>query len=108
MNVGVLNLAYKYLLRADPALAEQVGNKLLLAFSLPVWILLREQEEGQFPGRPGKATGGIGAVGRRRNSPVFPVEEGVKAGSCVSGRQHPGKVNRRRQCPTSSLMFKLL
>ena len=40
MNVGVLNIAYKYLLKADPALAEKVGNKLLLAFSLPVWIML--------------------------------------------------------------------
>ena len=40
MNVGVLNLAYKYLLTINPALAEQVGNKLLLGFSLPVWILL--------------------------------------------------------------------
>ena len=40
MNVGVLNLAYKYLLGVDPALADQVGNKLLIAFSLPVWILL--------------------------------------------------------------------
>lgn len=40
MNVGVLNIAYKYLLTVDPALAEQVGNKLLLAFSLPVWLLL--------------------------------------------------------------------
>lgn len=46
--------------------------------------------------------------GRRRNSPVFPVEKGVIAGSCLSGRQHPGKMNRRRQCPTFSVMFKLL
>lgn len=40
MNVGVLNMAYKYLLMTDPALADQIGNKLLIAFSLPVWILL--------------------------------------------------------------------
>ncbi|MBQ3265740.1 MAG: hypothetical protein IJH07_08185 [Ruminococcus sp.] len=40
MNVGVLNMAYKYLLMNDPALADQIGNKLLIAFSLPVWILL--------------------------------------------------------------------
>lgn len=40
MNVGVLNIAYKYLLTVDPALAELAGNKLLLGFSLPVWILL--------------------------------------------------------------------
>lgn len=40
MNVGVLNMAYKYLLMIDPALADQIGNKLLIAFSLPVWILL--------------------------------------------------------------------
>ena len=40
MNVGVLNITYKYLLTVDPTLAEKVGNKLLLAFSLPVWLLL--------------------------------------------------------------------
>lgn len=40
MNVGVLNIAYKYLLTVDPALADQVGNELLLAFCLPVWVLL--------------------------------------------------------------------
>ncbi len=40
MNVGVLNMAYKYLLTEDAALADQVGNRLLMAFSLPVWILL--------------------------------------------------------------------
>ena len=40
MNVGVLNITYKYLLTVDSALAEKVGSKLLLAFSLPVWLLL--------------------------------------------------------------------
>lgn len=40
MNVGILNIAYKYLLMNDPALADQIGNKLLIAFSLPIWILL--------------------------------------------------------------------
>ena len=40
MNVGILNITYKYLLTTDPILADQVGNKLLLAFSLPVWLLL--------------------------------------------------------------------
>lgn len=40
MNVGVLNIAYKYLLTFDAATAELIGNKMLIAFSLPVWILL--------------------------------------------------------------------
>lgn len=40
MNVGILNIAYKYLLGFDETLANQIGNKLLIAFSLPVWILL--------------------------------------------------------------------
>lgn len=40
MNVGVLNIAYKNLLKLDPIVADQVGNKLLLSFSLPVWVLL--------------------------------------------------------------------
>ena len=40
MNVGVLNMAYKNLLRLDPELADKVGNKLLLSFNVPVWILL--------------------------------------------------------------------
>ena len=40
MNVGILNIAYKYLLSYDPALADRIGNKLLIAFNMPVWILL--------------------------------------------------------------------
>lgn len=40
MNVGVLNMAYKYLLTVDAELAQRLGNKLLLAFCLPIWILL--------------------------------------------------------------------
>ncbi len=40
MNVGILNMAYKYLLMNEPVLANQIGNKLLIAFSIPVWILL--------------------------------------------------------------------
>lgn len=40
MNVGILNIAYKYLLGIDEVLANQLGDKLLAAFSLPVWILL--------------------------------------------------------------------
>lgn len=40
MNMGILNLAYKYLLRADAALAERVAKPLFYGFSLPVYILL--------------------------------------------------------------------
>ena len=40
MNVGLLNIAYKYLLGLDPLLANAVGDKLILWFNVPVWILL--------------------------------------------------------------------
>ncbi|MDO4867305.1 MAG: hypothetical protein Q4C10_12190 [Clostridia bacterium] len=40
MNVGVLNLAYKYLLRADAALAAKAADLLFYGFSEPVYLLL--------------------------------------------------------------------
>lgn len=40
MNVGLLNLAYKYLLQADNALAAKAANLLFFGFSLPVYLLL--------------------------------------------------------------------
>ena len=40
MNVGVLNLAYKYLLRADEALAAKAADLLFYGFSLPIYLLL--------------------------------------------------------------------
>lgn len=40
MNVGLMTLAYKYLLTSDVTLAEHVGDELLMAFAVPVWILL--------------------------------------------------------------------
>ena len=40
MNVGVLNLAYKYLLQADDALAAKAANLLFFGFDLPVYLLL--------------------------------------------------------------------
>ncbi len=40
LNVGVLNLAYKYLLRADEALAAEAAGMLFYGFSLPVYLLL--------------------------------------------------------------------
>ncbi len=40
MNVGVLNMAYKYLLQADKALAEKKADLLFYGFSLPVYLLL--------------------------------------------------------------------
>lgn len=40
LNMGILNLAYKYLLRADAALAQRAAAPLFYGFSLPVYILL--------------------------------------------------------------------
>ena len=40
MNMGILNLAYKYLLRADAALAEKAANLLFYGFSVPMYLLL--------------------------------------------------------------------
>ena len=40
MNVGLLNIAFKNLLRLDAAQAEQVCSKMIAAFSVPVWALL--------------------------------------------------------------------
>jgi len=40
MNVGIYNIAYRYLCQYDQILADQIGNKLLFAFGMPVWILL--------------------------------------------------------------------
>ena len=40
MNVGLLNLAYKYLLQADEALAAKAADLLFFGFSLPVYLLL--------------------------------------------------------------------
>ncbi len=40
MNVGVLNIAYKYLLTMDSAVASKVARLLIYGFSVPVWILL--------------------------------------------------------------------
>lgn len=40
LNMGVLNLAYKYLLKADAEIAAQAAKPLFYAFSLPVYILL--------------------------------------------------------------------
>ena len=40
MNVGLLNLAYKYLLQADEALAAKAADLLFFGFSLPIYLLL--------------------------------------------------------------------
>jgi len=40
LNVGVLNLAYKYLLQADEALAAKAADLLFFGFSLPIYLLL--------------------------------------------------------------------
>ena len=40
MNVGVLNMAYKYLLLADETIAYRAAQPLFYGFSLPVYLLL--------------------------------------------------------------------
>lgn len=40
MNVGVLNLAYKYLLQVDAALAAKATDLLFYGFSEPIYLLL--------------------------------------------------------------------
>lgn len=40
LNMGILNLAYKYLLNADAALAAKAADRLFYGFSLPVYLLL--------------------------------------------------------------------
>ena len=40
LNMGILNLAYKYLLQADEALAAKAADLLFYGFSLPVYLLL--------------------------------------------------------------------
>ena len=40
LNVGVLNLAYKYLLQADGALAAKAADLLFFGFCQPVYLLL--------------------------------------------------------------------
>lgn len=40
MNVGVLNLAYKYLLQVDAALAAKAADLLFYGFSEPIYLLL--------------------------------------------------------------------
>ncbi len=40
LNVGVLNLAYKYLLQADETLAAKAADRLFFGFSQPVYLLL--------------------------------------------------------------------
>ena len=40
LNMGILNMAYKYLLRVDPGTAELVAGRLFWGFSQPVYTLL--------------------------------------------------------------------
>ena len=40
LNMGILNLAYKYLLQTDEALAAKAADLLFYGFSLPVYLLL--------------------------------------------------------------------
>ena len=40
LNMGILNLAFKYLLQADGTLAAKAADRLFYGFSLPVYLLL--------------------------------------------------------------------
>ena len=40
LNMGILNLAYKYLLQADAELAAKAADRLFYGFSQPVYLLL--------------------------------------------------------------------
>ena len=40
LNMGVMNMAYKYLLRADAALAAELAKPLIFAFCVPAYVLL--------------------------------------------------------------------
>ena len=40
LNMGILNMAYKYLLLADETIAEKAAEPLFYGFSLPVYLLL--------------------------------------------------------------------
>ncbi len=40
LNMGILNLAYKYLLQADETIAARAADLLFFGFSLPVYLLL--------------------------------------------------------------------
>ena len=40
LNMGILNMAYKYLLLADESMAEKAAGPLFYGFSLPVYLLL--------------------------------------------------------------------
>ena len=40
LNMGILNLAYKYLVQADEALSAKAADLLFFGFSLPVYLLL--------------------------------------------------------------------
>ena len=40
LNVGILNLAYKYMLQADETLAAKAADRLFFGFSQPIYLLL--------------------------------------------------------------------
>ena len=40
LNMGILNMAYKYLLQADSVIAAEAAKPLIYGFSIPVYILL--------------------------------------------------------------------
>ena len=40
MNVGLMNIAYKYLLQLDPSIASKAAKIMIYAFCIPLWILL--------------------------------------------------------------------
>ena len=40
MNIGIMNIAYKYLLKADPIGAAKAAGLMIYGFCIPIWILL--------------------------------------------------------------------
>lgn len=40
MNIGLMNIAYKYLLALDPAVASKVAKLMIYGFCIPLWVLL--------------------------------------------------------------------
>ena len=40
LNIGIMNIAYKYLVQADPVMAEHAAKLMIYGFSIPVYVLL--------------------------------------------------------------------
>ncbi|MBQ6452083.1 MAG: hypothetical protein IJJ29_09200 [Solobacterium sp.] len=40
LNIGIMNIAYKYVVQADPVMAEHAAKLMIYGFSIPVYVLL--------------------------------------------------------------------